>query len=362
MLELESAANYAFYRMSHADEPWRTDSLKHIVHNNHISFFISHKQDGAFARLTAFNKDSSRSLSVITGYIPSHRPALVVTASQTSISIVGDAQIKGGTAVRSGSVSYSSHYKMRAHKNAFYDTVFSGENHSYYDTLSFFPELSRRSFDNIVQKHFQNKSCILDGTDVINGELNCELVIFQGDSKCNKCRIQADRIYIRERSSLIKTNVVARTISLTENSRVDGTFFARDTIVVNQTLKQTGKVNLILQGHRETETNYVGKISLLKFKANNSAVIFLGDNWDDTLRGISVEVTDQVNFRGTLIANGIVDFRGKLQGYMTVSTFGFYDGITYWPGFLKDGQITGDTTVKVLLPDIVHFGGEPSYE
>ena len=39
-LELESATNYAFYRMSTAKEPWRTDSLLHTSKDGKIKFFI----------------------------------------------------------------------------------------------------------------------------------------------------------------------------------------------------------------------------------------------------------------------------------------------------------------------------------
>ena len=62
-LEFESAANYAFYRMATAKEPWRTDSLRHSSKDGKIQFIIRQVQDGAFASLTVCNRDSSKTFS-----------------------------------------------------------------------------------------------------------------------------------------------------------------------------------------------------------------------------------------------------------------------------------------------------------
>lgn len=357
-LEFESAANYAFYRMAIAKEPWRTDSLRYSSKDGHIQFLIKQEQDGAFARLTVSNRDSSKSFSTVTGYIPKARPALVVTASNASVALAGDAKIEGGIALKLGRVNYSTNYKNRASKDAFYDTAFVGDSHPYFDTLKYYPELSRNSFDTT----FKKQSCIFDGTDALPEYLRCATVVMQGDSKCNACRISADRIFIRGRSTLNKANVIARTISLRDSAITGGFFLARDSMEIDLKLEQKNKVWYSVQGQKKTDTDYIGKLSVQKLNAANAALMFLGDNWDETLKGIPVEITDKVKITGVLIANGVVDFRGKLKGHMTVSNFSFYEGETLWRGFLKNGQIKGDTAVHILLPDIIHFGGDPSYE
>lgn len=126
-LELESGVNYAFFRMQAEHKPWRTDSLQHTSKDGNIRFSLSQIQDGAFASLNVFNHDSSRHFTAHTGFFPTKRPALTLLASQANISLVGNARIEGGTALMSGTVSYSSHYKMRAEKDAFYDTVYVGD-------------------------------------------------------------------------------------------------------------------------------------------------------------------------------------------------------------------------------------------
>lgn len=103
-------------------------------------------------------------------------------------------------------------------------------------------------------------------------------------------------------------------------------------------------------------------MDLQKLQASNALVIFIGDNWDETLKSIPVNVSDSVDIRGAVIANGFVNFSGKLTGMMIGYHFGFYEDSTLWRGFLKDGKIIGDTTIHPFLPDIVYLGGEASYE
>lgn len=143
-----------------------------------INFILvsRHFQDGAFARLEVHNSDSSKTLSVHTGFIPKSRPALVLTASNSSIALVGNARIEGGTALKQGRVSYSTNYKMRATKEAFYDTVFVSDTLPYFKELKYYPELSRNSFE----KKFDKQSCVFDGTDKISSELKCSMVVMQG--------------------------------------------------------------------------------------------------------------------------------------------------------------------------------------
>lgn len=357
-LELESAANYAFYRMNAEKKPWRTDSLNHTSKDGHIQFSLSHKQDGAFAKIQAWNSDSSKVFTARTGFIPGPRPALVLTAPQTSIALVGDARIEGGTAIKNGSISYSTNYKMMATKNSFYDTVYVADTLSYFDTLQYYPELSRKEFS----KTYTEDRCVFDGTDIIQGDISCKTVITQGDSRCENCRIQAERIFVRGRTILNNVCIIAKNISLKDSAIVAGVFFAQDTLEVKLDLQQNKKINLIVQGEKKNDVEYSGKIDIQKLTANDATIIFYGDNWDETLKGIPVEISEQVDIHGAVIINGTLDFRGKLTGQMTTSNFAFYEGKTLWRGFLRGGQIKRDTTYHPFLPDVVHFGGVASYE
>lgn len=357
-LELESGVNYAFYRMQSERKPWRTDSLQHISKDGSIRFSLSQKQDGAFASLNIFNHDSSRHFNAHTGFIPANRPALTLLAAQANASLVGNARIEGGTALRNGTISYSSHYKMRAEKEAFFDTVYVGDSLKYFDTLSFFPELSREQF----AKTFNKDRCVFDGTDAVPENLNCRVVTMQGDSRCDHCKIIADKIFIRDRARTLKANIIARTITLKDSVLLSGTFFAQDSLEASLKRKQENAINLIVQGRKTGDIEYTGTLTVDKLSADKVLILFMGDNWDETTKGIPVTIGEDVEIRGNIISRGMVDFSGKLTGQMIAYHLGFYEGETLWRGFFRNGKIKSDTTVHTFLPDIIYLGGEASYE
>lgn len=357
-LELESGVNYAFYRMQNERKPWRTDSLQHTSKDENIRFSLSQKQDGAFAKLDVFNHDSSRHFSAHTGFIPTDRPVLTLLASQANISLVGNARIEGETALINGTVSYSSHYKMRAEKDAFFDTVYVGDSLAYFDTLKFYPELSREQF----AKTFDKDRCVFDGTEAVPENFSCRVVTMQGDSRCNRCKIIADKIFLRGRASTLKANIIARTISIKDSATLSGTFFAQDSLETSVTSNQENAINLIVQGHKTGDIEYTGTLTIDKLKADNALIIFMGDNWDETMKGIPVTIAKEAEIKGTVISRSIVNFSGKLSGQMVAYHLGFYEGETLWRGFFKNGQIKKDTSIHTFLPDIVYLGGEASYE
>ena len=361
-LEFESGANYAFYRMQKEGKPWRTDSLQHTSKNGKISFTLSQIQDGAYGRLKVFNHDSSRSFSVRTGFTPASRPALTLLATQANVSLVGKARIEGGCTMQNGTITYSTHYKMRAEKEAFYDSVFSGENQPYFDTLLFFPELGRKQFE----ESFENEQCVIDGNEIIGGGIHgtasCKTLIMQGDCRCEDCSIHAERLFIRERAKMQNANVTARIISLKENANVSGVFFAQESLNVDLNNMQQKPLRLIVQGRKSGEASYAGYLNLQKFKGDDALVVFMGDNWDETMNNIPVNVAEAVDFRGALVSKGTTDFRGKINGMMIAYNFGFFEEKTLWRGFLRGGQIKGDTTYHPFLPDMVFLGGEANYE
>lgn len=357
-LELESGVNYAFYRMQNEHKPWRTDSLLHTSNDSSVHFALSQMQDGAFASLKVFNHDSSQHFTTHTGFIPPNRPALTLLAAQANVSLVGKSRIEGGTALMNGTVSYSSHYKMRAEKEAFFDTVYVGDSLPYFDTLRFYPEISRMQF---IEK-FEKERCVFDGRDVVPDSISCKVVTMQGDSRCNRCKIIADKVFLRARANTLKANILARTITLKDSVLLSGTFFAQDSLEVSLKRKQESTINLVVQGRKTGDVEYSGSLMIDKLTAEKALILFLGDNWDETMKGISVIAGEEVDVKGTIISNGLIDFRGKLTGQMIAYYLGFYEGETLWRGFFRGGQIKGDTTVHTFLPDIVYLGGEASYE
>ena len=117
-----------------------------------------------------------------------------------------------------------------------------------------------------------------------------------------------------------------------------------------------------MQGRKTGEVDYAGALNINKLKASDVAVLFIGSNWSEVLRGIPVTVAEDVELRGALISFGITDFRGKLTGRAIAMHFGFYEGETLWRGFLRGGQIIGDTAIHTFVPHIIYLGGEASYE
>ena len=356
-LELESGVNYAFYRMQEEHKPWRTDSLQYTSKDGNIRFSLSHVQNGAFAALNIFNHDSSQSFKAHTGFIPPNSPALILLAAQTNVSLVGKARIEGGSVLRNGTITYSNHYKMRADKEAFFDTTYVGDTLPYFDTLKFYPELSREQF---ISK-FDNERCVFDGTESVPENLNCQTVTMQGDSRCDRCNIKASKVFIRERASTKKANIIAQTISLKNDAILSGTFFAQESLEVNLRQKQENAINLIVQGKQTGEIDYAGSISIDSLIANSVLILFMGDGWNETMKGIPIKIADNVEIRGTLISRGIVDFRGTLTGQMIAYHFGFFEEEILWRGFFRNGKIKGDTSVHNLLPDIIYLGGQASY-
>lgn len=358
ILELESGVNYAFHRMQTEHKPWRTDSLKHASNDSNILFSLSQVQDGAFASLKIFNHDSSQHFVAHTGFILKSLPALTILATHANISLATNARIEGGTALRNGGFSYSSHYKMRAEKDAFFDTVYVADTLAIFDTLKFYPELSRNQF----KEKFEKERCLFDGTEKVPEILSCQVVTMQGDSHCDHCKITADKIFLRERANTLKANFTARAIFLKDSIQISGTFFAQDTLEASLKRKQENSINLIVQGRRTGEVEYTGHLSIDELTADKMLILFMGDHWDENMKGIPVSISEKAEIKGTVISNGMIDFRGKLTGQMIAHYLGFYENETLWRGFFRDGQIKGDTTIHTFLPDIVYLGGEASYE
>ena len=59
-LSMETALDYAFYRMESEKDPWRTDSLSYTTNMGNIRFNMGHTQDGLFSKITVFNLDTTK--------------------------------------------------------------------------------------------------------------------------------------------------------------------------------------------------------------------------------------------------------------------------------------------------------------
>lgn len=359
-LSIETAMDYCFYRMENEKNPWRTDSLNYSTHLGNIKFSMSHKQDGLFSKITIFSSDSMKNgkkNEFHPGITLPPLPAITLLAPNADIALAGDAQIKGGIALKNGRVSYSTHYKMLATKNSFVDTIRYGADYPYFDSIAFFPELTR----NIFTQNFANERCTYDATDNLPPELSCKTVVLRGDSKCNSCKIIADRLFITERSNLQKANIISRTISIKQQALVSGTFLAQDTLEVNLSKPQADALWFALQGRKTSDIEYSGYMDIQRLNASNVTVIYLADNWDETLRSTPVKIGQNVDLKGAIISRGSIDMQGKLQGYLVVWSFAFYDDNTLWNDFLRNAKITNDTTLHISTPDIVQIGKEAVY-
>lgn len=356
-LSTETAMDYGFYRMENEKKPWRTDSLNYSTHLGNIKFSMSHKQDGLFSKITIFSSDSMKNgkkSEFHPGITLPTLPAITLLAPNADIALVGDAQIQGGIALKNGRVSYSTHYKMPATKNTFVDTIRYGADYPYFDSIAFFPELTR----DVFTQNFANERCTFDATDVVPAELSCKTVVLRGDSKCNSCKIIADRLFITERSNLQKANIISRTISIKQQALVSGTFLAQDSLEVNLSKPQADALWFALQGRKTSDIEYSGYMDIQRLNASNVTVIYLADNWDKTLRSTPVKIGQNVDLKGAIISRGSIDMQGKLQGYLVVWSFAFYDDNTLWNDFLRNAKITNDTALQVITPDIVQIGKE----
>ncbi|MCF0215767.1 MAG: hypothetical protein HUK21_04780 [Fibrobacteraceae bacterium] len=356
-LSMETALDYAFYRMENNKEPWRTDSLSYTTNMGNIRFNMGHTQDGLFSKITVFNLDTTKNgakKEFHPGVTLPPLPAIMLLAPNTDIALVGDAQIRGGVGLKNGRVSYSTHYKMPATKNAYADTIRFGADFAYFDSIGFYPEQTRDVF---VQK-FEKERCTFDATDALPAELSCKTVVVRGDSKCDGCRIIADRLFVTERASLKKANVISRTISMNQQATVSGAFLAQDSLEINLMNPQNGALWLALQGRKIGDIDYCGYMDVQKLTASNATVIYLADNWDETLRSTPIKIGRNVDLKGAIISKGSMDMQGKLQGYLVAWSFAFYNEETLWNGFLRNAKITGDTAIHIVTPDIVQFGKE----
>lgn len=356
-LSTETAMDYGFYRMESEKKPWRTDSLNFSTHVGNIKFNMSHKQDGLFSRITVSCSDSMKkgnSSKFHPGLTLPPLPAITLLAPNANISLVGDAQIRGGVALKQGRVSFSTHYKMPASQNAFVDTIRYDANYPYFDSIGIFPELTR----DIFAQNFVKERCTFDATDIVPTELFCKTVVIRGDAKCENCKIIADRLFISERASLQRANIIARTISIKQQAIVSGAFLAQDSLEVNLSNPQAGTLWLALQGRKTSEVEYSGYMDIQRLIASNTVIIYLADNWDETLRSNPIKIGSNTDLRGAIISRGSVDMQGKLQGYFVAWAFAFYDDNTLWSDFLRNAKITNDTTLHVITPDIVQIGKE----
>ncbi len=357
-LDIESALDYSLVKIQSSKEPWRTDSLAYQSTDGNIRFSLSHKQKGAYALLDIFSKDSLEESSVYSGFVQANLPAVTVLSKNATLALAQGSKIKGGIAIPGGQVNYSSHYKMMADKSTSYDTVFSEKVFTLFDSLQYFPQNTRDQFDSV----FKKRLCEFDAKDRIPNDLVCKKVIVQGDALCDRCSINAESIKIIGNSIFKKASIKARTAELGENASISGVVFVQDTLSVNLRKEQELPLKLILQGRKTGPAEYTGTMDIEKLRAKNALIMFVGDNWDETMPNVPVRISDKCNIVGNLVSKGTVNFQGTLKGSAIVWDFGFDEGGTRWRNFLRKASFERDSTITILMPDIFHMGGDASYE
>jgi len=360
-LSAESGLSYALYRFASEDEPWRTSELRHFAVDSAVAFRVSSVQDGPFANVISENigKDSGLVRIVArVGSYPDTLPALVLLDPEASLLLAGSAKIEGDVALKKGSIGYSTHYKMPASKDASFAGKALTMTDAFWGGISFHSDLTRDEFQNLPE----TDRCVFDGRDTLPSLLECSEVVIRGDAFCRNCEIRSRQLSVSERASLNEVKVFADTASLSGDASISGTIFSRDTLYVDLKKEQTNEIRLFVQGRKTGDASYNGRLEVQRLKSEFATLAFFGDNWDATMPGISVYISEDCNIRGALFVHGVVDIRGKFRGHALIWNFAFEESGTRWNGFFKDGSIALDTASRELIPDIFHFGGTFGYE
>ena len=357
-LNIESGLDFAFARIQSASQPWRTEGLQYNSPDSSVSFSLSHVQNGVYSRLQVFSNDSAVSTVARPGFRQPALPALTFISSKATLAISRDASVKGGISIAEGNVNYSTHYRMMANKNSYYDTAYTDIKPAISDSLKFFPELSRNQFDSLYKKDL----CEFDAKDVLPQELSCRNVIVQGDALCDKCSIRANKVRIRGNAIFKGADIRAISISATGNADVSGVLFARDSIFVDLDRTQEHPLRIALQGRKSGPAEYTGRMDIERISAKNILLLFIGDNWEETLHGIPIRISEKCDLTGLVVSIGSLDLRGHIRGSVITRNLVFEEDGTLWRNFLRETNIERDSTIDILLPDILHLGGTATYE
>jgi hypothetical protein len=365
-LNTESGIDFALNRMNTESSPWRTDSLHYISPDNSVTFTLSHVQDGIYSKLNIVPGDSSQKTAkgltspwiARAGFRQPPLPAIIVLSRRYTFAIAQGTRIKGGIAIAEGSISYSLHYMMMADRETYYDTLLTDTNFKSFDSLRYFPEQSRKQFDSLYKKDL----CEFDARDEIPQTLSCRNVIVQGDAHCEKCSIRAEKITIRGNAVFNGADIRVNKIMATEYAELSGTFFARDSVFIELERSQDAPLTIALQGRKSGPFEYSGSLNLEKLSAGDVHLLFVGDNWDESLRGIPVRISEKCNLKGIVVSMGTTDIQGRLKGTLVTYNFGFIEGGTHWKNFVRNAKIENDSSASYFLPDMLHLGGFATYE
>lgn len=365
-LNIESGIDFTLNKMETESTPWRTDSLHYISPDSSVTFTLSHLQDGIYSKLSVVPGDSSQKTATgiaapwiaRTGFRQPPLPAIIVLSRRYTFAIAQGTRIKGGIAIAEGSISYSLHYMMMADRETYYDTLLTDTNFKSFDSLRYFPEQSRKQFDSLYKKDL----CEFDARDEIPQTLSCRNVIVQGDAHCEKCSIRAEKITIRGNAVFNGANIRVNKIMATEYAELSGTFFARDSVFIELERSQDAPLTIALQGRKSGPFEYSGSLNLEKLSAGDVHLLFVGDNWDESLRGIPVRISEKCNLKGIVVSMGTTDIQGRLKGTLVTYNFGFIEGGTHWKNFVRNAKIENDSSASYFLPDMLHLGGFVTYE
>lgn len=360
-----SALEYASYRMQENNEPWRSKGVDHANADSSITFTLSATQNGVYSQLKAEGMakygrhDIKKKLDARAGYWIKGLPVLTLLDINAGVSLAGTSRIEGDVALRNGKVEKSTHYKMPASSSAEHVGKVFNDTWPLWDSIAFYPRFSGRALE-LQLENLGDKKCTFDGRDTIKGLHVCKNILIQGEAFCDSCTLIAEHIQIRGNASMKNGFFAAGTISASERVQLSGQLLARDTLSADLEITQHEYVTLAVQGHKTGAVEYVGRMDIPRFRGK-ALLLYQGENWDASLKGISVSLGSKVKIDGLVLVHGFLDIQGLVQGSVVAWNLAFEEESTIWQGYLKNAQIVQDTSLVTLVPDVWRIGGVAGY-
>ena len=364
-LSAYSALEFALLQMRNTHGPWRSQHLNHQAIASNVHFDLASSQNGAFATLSATGWSTlghakvSKNVLALSGFRAKALPSLTLLDPNASISLAGKSVVEGSVALQRGRVERSTHYKMPAASTARFTGELLGENWPLWDSVATFPETTSSWLEDRLGK--SKKFCSWDAKDTLRGEIHCGKAVLRGDAFCDSCMLFADTITVSGNASFAQALLGAYHIDLNGQGQADGQFLARDSLEIDLKTPQNGHAVFLVIGRKTGPSNYSGHIVIQKLQGR-AMVLFLGENWDASLPGVSVSIKEDASLQGIILAHGTLEMKGAIVGAIVAWNLAFEEGGTLWQGFLKDALVRQDTSTAYMIPDSWFLGGEAVYE
>jgi hypothetical protein len=338
-----SRLEYGLHKMRASQEPWRgADSL------------LAHTQHGVYSVLATPGLPP-----MLAGRRLRNFPALVLFDPNASVALAGGGRVMGDVALRRGTVEKSSHYTMRANADATWEGTLLADSLPLWDTLAVFAGPASLWLEDKLKQTEAQDDCLWDGLDTVRGTHFCAKAVFQGDAFCDSCAVFAKSVAAAGAASLRKALLAAQKVELAGSGQMSGQFFARDTLAVDLESEQISHSVFAVNGRKDGAASYAGRLVLRRFSGPGVAV-FLGENWDASLPGISVALAQGVSLRGLVLAHGNIELKGKVRGSVVAWNLALEEDGALWQGYLKDGVVE-HAQAGMPAPDAWMLGGRAAY-